>query len=176
MKTKAEYIAEHIIKWEGGWSTHPADSYACTMSGITIATYQQYFGKDKTCKDLKKLTEKEWVYIFKQGFYHKAKIDQIENWSLALLVCDLCWMSGPKTSIKKIQKVLGVAADGIIGPITLKALNDSPEENFYEIVQMREKWYKAIVQKSPEKKVFLRGWMNRLNSIKYSEYSDETGR
>ena len=125
--TKAEYIANHIRKWEGGWSTHPADSYACTMSGITIATYQQYFGKDKTCKDLKKLTEKEWVTIFKQGFYHKAKIDQIENWSLALLVCDLCWMSGPQTSIKKIQRVLGVAADGIIGPITLKAFANPVE-------------------------------------------------
>lgn len=166
--TKAEYIANHIRKWEGGWSTHPADSYACTMSGITIATYQQYFGKDKTCKDLKKLTEKEWVYIFKQGFYHKAKIDQIENWSLALLVCDIAFMSGPKTSIKKIQRVLGVSADGIIGPITLKALNDTPEENFYEIWNMRKKWYEAIVQKSPEKKVFLHGWYNRLNSINFN--------
>lgn len=172
--TKAEYIANHIRKWEGGYANDPDDSGGCTMSGITIGTYQQYFGKDKTCKDLKKLTEKEWVYIFKSGFYHKAKIDQIKNWSLALLICDIAFMSGPKTTIKKIQKALDIKPyDGIIGPITLKALNETPEENFYEIVQMRKAWFNAIVQKSPVKKKYLRGWLNRLNDINYNDYEDD---
>lgn len=168
-ETKAEYIARFIKRWEGGWANDPDDSGGCTLSGVTIGTYRMYFGEDKTCKDLKNMTEKEWVYCFKKGFYWPCKADSIQNWSLALLIVDHAWMSGVKSSIKRIQRVIGTEADGIIGPKTLKILNEFPEDSFYKIWEMRTRYYDNIIAKNPVKKKYKKGWLNRLNSIEYNK-------
>lgn len=167
--TKSEIIANHIRKWEGGYANIPDDKGGPTKWGITIGTYRYYFGKEKTVQDLKNMTEKEWVYIFKYVFYNPAKIAEVNNLSLSTLIMDICWMSGRITAIKKIQRAIGTTPDGIVGPKTLKILNDFPEWSFNQIYQMRYAWFKAIVEKNPTQKKFLKGWINRLNSIKYEE-------
>lgn len=155
-----------IRKWEGGYVNDPDDSGGCTMAGITIGTYRKYYGSKKTCRDLKFITQKEWLHIFKKGYWDKMKADQIENQSVAQLCVDMCWGSGPITSIKKIQSAIGVTADGIVGPKTLAALNSCPETIFNILWNMRKEWLEKIAQKGNNKK-FLKGWMNRLNDIKF---------
>lgn len=86
----AKLMIPYLKKWEGGYVNHPADNGGCTMTGITIKTYQQYYGKDKTCDDLKNITEEEWLTIFKKGYWDKMKADKIENQSLAQLCTDIC--------------------------------------------------------------------------------------
>lgn len=162
-------VIKHVKSWEGGWSNHPLDNGKCTLSGITIGTYQRYYGHDKTCSDLKKMRVREWEYIFRSGYWDRMQGDRIENTSLAMLCMDMCWMSGTATAIRKIQKCLGVDADAIVGPITLKALNADPEGNFNKLKEMRRKWFEDIVRKNPSQKVFLRGWLNRLNAVEYQE-------
>lgn len=52
----------------------------------------------------------------------------------------MCFMSGCKISIKKIQKVCGCTADGIVGPKTLKALNNANSKAVFDrLWKMREK-------------------------------------
>lgn len=162
----AELMVPFIKKWEGGWANDPDDAGGCTMAGITIGTYRKYYGSNKTCDDLRFITQKEWLHIFKKGFWDKMKADQIENQSVAQLCVDMCWGSGPITSIKKIQSALGLKADGIVGPITLGALNSDPENVFYTLWNMRKAWLQKIALKGNNKK-FLRGWLNRLNDIKF---------
>lgn len=169
-KTKmaeAKLMVPFIKKWEGGWANDPDDVGGCTMSGVTIGTFQKYFGKDKTCYDLRQLTEGEWLYIFKNGFWDKMKADQIENQSIAQLCVDMCWGSGSYWAIRKMQRAIGVKDDGIIGPKTLAALNKEPhKEVFDKIWNMRYAWLCNIAKKGNNKK-FLKGWLNRLNDIKY---------
>lgn len=162
----AEMMVPFIRKWEGGYVNDPDDSGGCTMAGITIGTYRKYYGSKKTCRDLKFITQKEWLHIFKKGYWDKMKADQIENQSVAQLCVDMCWGSGPITSIKKIQSAIGVTADGIVGPKTLAALNSCPETIFNILWNMRKEWLEKIAQKGNNKK-FLKGWMNRLNDIKF---------
>ena len=162
----AELMVPFIKKWEGGYVNDPDDSGGCTMAGITIGTYRKYYGSKKTCTDLRFITPKEWLHIFKKGYWDKMKADQIENQSVAQLCVDMCWGSGPITSIKKIQSALGLKADGIVGPITLGALNSDPERVFYILWNMRKSWLEKIALKGNNKK-FLRGWLNRLNDIKF---------
>lgn len=167
MTEREEKIKKFFFKWEGGYSNHPLDTGGCTMRGITLATYRRYYGKNKTCQDLKKITDEEWMHIFKKGYYDKAKCDKINNDSIALLVCDMCWGSGPVTTIKKIQYELGCKVDGIIGRETLAALNDNDSEVFNRLWKMRYEWFHKIVANRPSNKVFLKGWLNRLNDIKF---------
>lgn len=162
----AELMVPFIKKWEGGWANDPDDAGGCTMAGITIGTYRKYYGSNKTCDDLRFITPKEWLHIFKKGYWDKMKADQIENQSIAQLCVDMCWGSGPITSIKKIQSTLGLKADGIVGPKTLAALNGDPEKVFYTLWNMRKAWLEKIALKGNNKK-FLRGWLNRLNDIKF---------
>ena len=162
----AEMMVPFIRKWEGGYVNDPDDSGGCTMAGITIGTYRKYYGSKKTCRDLKFITQKEWHHIFKKGYWDKMKDDQIKNQSVAQLCVDMCWGPGPITSIKKIQSAIRVTADPIVGPKPLAALNSCPETIFNILWNMRKEWLEKIAQKGNNKK-FLKGWMNRLNDIKF---------
>ena len=158
-----------IKKWEGGYANDPDDAGGCTMKGITIATYQRYFGNDKTCSDLRSITEDEWTYIFLNGFWNKMKADNIENQSIAELSVQMCWGSGTITAIKRIQRCLGCNPDGVVGPITLGKLNEGDHyEVWNKLWVMRYNWL-VDISKNGNNKKYLKGWLNRLKSMKFEE-------
>lgn len=159
-----------IKKYEGGYVNHPNDKGGCTNSGVTIATYQYYFGKNKTCEDLKKITENEWLTIFRFGYWNRFKADRINNQSIANLLVDWVYMSGVN-AIKKAQAQLGVKTDGVVGEVTLKAINNYPnqQELFNKLWTRRKKFFDDIVRRNPSQQVFYKGWMNRLKNYRFSE-------
>lgn len=166
MNRKQKIIADFFKKWEGGYVNHPNDKGGPTNMGVTIGTFRLHFGLDKTVDDLKNMTEEQWFEIFKKGFYDKCKADDIEDEYIALLVCDFCWMSGVKNSIKQIQKCLGCSQiDGIVGPVTLYKLNNFPD-CFNKLWEMRKQYYIKLVDVNPDLEVFYKGWMNRLRDLK----------
>lgn len=169
MTEREKKIIAHFKKWEGGWANDPDDSGGCTMSGITIGTFRQYYGYKKTCEDLMKLTDEQWLHIFYKGFYNKVKADGINNDSICLLIMDMVWMSGVKTAIRRIQRCLGVMDDGIVGPITLAAINQNDKYVFGQLKYMRQCWLESIVMNHPKNKKFLKGWIRRLNDVKFEE-------
>lgn len=163
---QAKLMIPFLKKWEGGFVNDPDDKGGATNMGVTLKVYQKYFGKDKTAEDLKNITEDEWVTIFKE-YWNPWKADDIKNQSIAQLVVDMGWMSGTKTAIKKVQECLGTKADGIVGPKTLALLNKLPSAGvFRKLWVMRYNWLNQIA-KSGNNKKFLRGWLCRLNDIKF---------
>lgn len=162
----AELYIPKLKQREGGWANNPNDKGKCTMSGVTIGTFQSYYGTDKTCSDLKKITNEQWRNIFFKGYWNPCRADQIKSQSIAELVVDMAFMSGVKTTIKKIQTLFGLKADGIIGPITLNALNSGDlEKNFLKIKIMRAEWFLSISGGSNSG--FYKPWMRRLLECKY---------
>ena len=158
-----------IKRWEGGWSNDKDDSGGCTMAGVTIKTFQQYYGKDQTCEDLKHITEQQWEHIFKTGYWDKMKADDINSQQVAELVVQMAWGSGPVTTTKRIQKLLGVKQDGVIGEITLWHINkQDPRELFEKLWNMRFDWLWEIGDTGKNKK-FLKGWIKRLCSMRYEK-------
>ena len=158
-----------VLKWEGGFINHPNDKGGATNKGVTLSTFRKYFGKTKTVNDLKNITNEQWQYIFKNGFWDRWKADLIKNQSIAELLVDWLYNSGT-LGIKYPQQVLGVVPDGVVGQKTLSAINNYPnqEELFYKLWNRRKKHYEDIVKRNPSQKVFFNGWMNRLNSFKYN--------
>ena len=158
-----------IKKWEGGYSDNPNDSGGATNSGVTLAVYQSVYGKNKTKNDLKKMTNEQWNYIFTKLYWNKWKADEIKNQSIANILVDWVWMSGTGT-INKIQALFGLTADGIVGNKTLSYINsNNQEEIFKKIWNRRKSFYDSLVANNPSQKVFLKGWMNRLNTYKFSK-------
>ena len=159
-----------IKRLEGGYVNHPLDKGGCTNSGITISAYRYAFGKSKTCEDLKNMKDEEWEYIFKTNYWDRFRADEINNQSVANICVDYVWASGVY-GIKYIQQILGVTADGIVGKKTLAALNGyKNQKQLFEKIWARRKYhFETIVKRNPSQKVFLRGWLRRLDAFKYKE-------
>lgn len=169
MTERERKIINHIKKWEGGYANDPDDSGGCTYMGVTIGCFRQYYGYYRNCNDLQQMTEEQWLHIFHKGFYDKIRGNEIQNDSVCMLVVDMVWMSGVRTAIRKIQRCLRVDDDGIVGPVTLAALNNNPKKVFEDLWYMRSIWYESIVMNHPKKKKFLKGWLHRLKDVKYEE-------
>jgi len=154
-----------ILKWEGGYAGN-IDGMICTMKGVTLATFRKYFGKTKNCKDLRNISDSQWDSIFIQGFWNRWSADAIKCQSIANLLVDWVWASGVY-GIKYPQRVLGVTADGIVGPKTIAAINNYPnqKELFQKLWNRRKKHFESIA--TGNKKKFLNGWLNRLNDFKW---------
>lgn len=150
-----------------GFVNDPNDNGGATMVGITIGTYRSYCRykgwKTPSVQDLKNMPYKMWRDIVYTMYWNKWKADTINDQSVANMVVDWVWHSGAAT-IKKVQALLGVTADGIVGPKTVAALNNAKDIN-NKIYQSRKAYFEAIVKKNPSQKKWLKGWMNRLNSV-----------
>ncbi len=158
-----------ILKWEGGFVNDPLDKGGATNKGVTLATFQRVFGKNKTVEDLKKITDEQWMTILKKFYWDKWKADFIFNQSVANLLVDWVWTSGVH-GIKIPQQILGVQVDGVVGQKTIDAINKSePSALFKKIWIARRDFFNRIVERNPTQQRFIKGWLNRLNDFKYKQ-------
>ena len=156
-----------ILRWEGGYINDQADLGKQTNKGVTLSTYRSVFGKNKTVRDLKKITDEQWEFIFKKFYWDKWEADEIKDQNVANILVDWLWCSG-SYGIKIPQRVLGVDVDGIVGPKTIAAVNARDgRELFDNIKQERKDFIDRICQTRPQNKKFKNGWLNRINSLDY---------
>ncbi len=165
---KAEILKPFILSWEGGFANVKGDRGGATNKGVTIATYRSVFGAGKTVENLKNMTDFQWMIIFRKHFWNRWKADNIKTQSIANLLVDWVWASGAY-GVKLPQKVLGVEIDGLVGEKTLAAINNYPnqQELFNKLWKERKEFFERIGRGTQAK--FLKGWLNRLNGIKYGK-------
>lgn len=167
-------LVPHILKWEGGFVNDPDDLGGATNKGVTFKTYKLYRNRKglpiPSVGDLKRLSNDEFTDILKTMFWDACRSDEISSQSVANAIVDWAWHSGTTTAAKEIQRVLEVKADGIIGNITLSAINSqSPLPLFGKIKAARVKYIERICKSRPENQKYYRGWMNRINDLQYEE-------
>lgn len=170
-----EGFAGKVLRLEGGFVNHPADKGGPTKYGVILSTWKQY-GYDKDhdgdidAEDIKVLTEDDARYIAKKVFWDFFQADFILNQSIAEFIVDWGYNSGRVTVAKKLQKLLGVPADGLIGVQSLNAINCADQQNLFDTLKVSRRMYiDSIVETNPNQKVFYTGWINRINSFRYKE-------
>lgn len=157
-----------ILKWEGGFVNDPLDRGGATNKGVTIGTFRQFYGKDATVEQLRNITDQQWLHIFKNGYWDRFRADEIKSQSVANICVDWAWGSGPVTAAKRVQQLLGVKVDGIVGLKTLAAINRMDAKSlFYAIKSARLSFVYGIVEQSHSQARFLKGWCNRINDLKF---------
>lgn len=169
-----ERLVPHILRWEGGFCNDPDDLGGITNKGVTFKTYKLYRRQRglpiPSIGDLHRLTDGEFTDILKTMYWNPCKADFIENQSVANAIVDWAWHSGTVTAVKEIQKGLGIKSDGIVGNITLSAINsESPLPLFGKIQSLRKAYIERICKARPANNKFKRGWYNRINSLVYEE-------
>ena len=152
-----------------GVANDPADRGGATLAGVTISTYVGYCmrkGRRKpSVADLARLEYAEWFDILKTMFWDRWQADRITNQRVAHMLVDWVWTSGTY-GIKLPQTLLGVKADGIVGPKTLEAVNvREPSELFLNLKASRSAYFERICLQRPANRRFLSGWLRRLNAI-----------
>ena len=188
-----ESMVPHILRWEVGlkpgeeklsgkqlYDTVAGRGFHCvagdrggpTMCGVTLGTFTAWRRKQgkpaPTVGDLKRLSYDEWLAILISLFWDPCRADGIANASVAAMLVDWRWVNGGQ-AVRDAQEVLGCVPDGIVGPATLAALNASPASSvFARLKGARERSYRTIVANRPSQAKFLKGWLNRTDSIKFS--------
>jgi lysozyme family protein len=167
-------LAPKILKWEGGFVNDPVDKGGATNMGVTLATWKQV-GYDKDgdgdidVDDIRLLTRADATMVLKKFYWDRWKADQILNQSVADILVDWVWASG-KWGIVIPQRILNVAADGIVGNMTIRAVNSADQKEFHaKIVAERKKFIDDIIARNPSQAKFRKGWLNRLNDYKFAE-------
>ena len=167
-------LVPHILKFEGGYVDDPDDLGGETNKGVTFKTYKLYKKKrglpEPSLGDLIRLSDEEFKDILKTMYWNACKADFIESQSVANAIVDWAWHSGTATAVKEIQKVLEVTADGIIGNVTLAAINSrSPLPLFGAVQQARIAYLARICNARPANQKFMKGWISRVRSMFFSD-------
>lgn len=172
-------LAPFILKWEGGFVNDPIDRGGATNMGVTLNTWKSV-GYDKNgdkkidVKDLKLLSKEDVVKkVLKPYYWDKWRADEINNQSIANILVDWVYTSG-KYGITKVQAMLNLKPDGVVGNKTLSAINDYPNQRqlFQRIKNERLAFIDRIVKNNPSQRRFLKGWKNRVNAFKYFDGGD----
>jgi lysozyme family protein len=161
-----------ILQWEGGYVNDPLDKGGATNMGITLKTWQAV-GYDLdgdgviTAEDIKLLKPEHVQVVLKKNYWDFWKADTINNQSVAEILVDWLWASGPKT-IRNVQMILDTVADGCVGTKTIAAINNWNQEKLHSrIKEARVEFVDAIIARDPSQKRFELGWKRRIASYNY---------
>lgn len=177
-----------VLDFEGGYSNDPADRGGETNYGITYNTLNDAKNKgwipfNVTIQNIKIEHAK---IIYKKGYWDAVQADSLPH-PLDLIMFDSAVNHGPGAAVKLLQKSLNallryteLKVDGIIGPLTLRAINDyvglgstpgtPPNSNIrylcIDVLINRIELYLSIVLNNKSQEKFLKGWLNRVFKLK----------
>lgn len=111
---------------EGGYVDAKTDRGGPTKYGITHKTLAAHRGVPTvTAAQVKALTLKEAEEIYRRSYWTQSGGDLLPA-GLDYAAFDFGVNSGPARAVKSLQKVVGVAQDGIVGGQTLAAVDRYP--------------------------------------------------
>lgn len=146
---------DDIIKREGPESNSVDDKGGRTAYGISERSNPSAWFDDK-------VTEAEARAIYEQKYVLWPKFNLITDPLLRTQLIDYGVNSGPGVAILKLQGILHVTADGVIGPETLGALAKAdPTFVNNQLVAARVKMIGNIVHNNPSQIKWLNGWLDR---------------
>ncbi|WP_372782588.1 glycoside hydrolase family 108 protein [Litorivivens sp.] len=157
---------EEMIRNEGGYILHnvPGDRGGDTYAGVARRFHPHWAGwQFIDSDDLQNPALFDCVNTFyREHFWQRLRGDDIADQRIAETLFDFAVNAGLGTAAKLAQSVLGVTADGIIGPVTIGKLNDFPPNEFlYRYAMAKVARYAEIVNRDKSQSKFLLGWINR---------------
>ena len=147
---KVQEWLERILGHEGGYSNDPQDPGGETRWGISKRAYPQL--------DIKNLSVAQAADIYLRDYLAPLRADRYPD-GVAFQIFDFAVNSGVGTAIKKFQRAVGVADDGVAGPQTLAAAETLSEAQTIMLVLAERLEFMASLSTFER---FGRGWARRL--------------
>lgn len=106
-----------VLSHEGGYSLDPRDPGGETQWGISKRAYPAV--------NIRALTRDQAIEIYRRDYWARVQGDKLPA-AVAFQVLDAAVNHGVGTAIRWLQRAVGVADDGVIGPLTLAAVAAAP--------------------------------------------------
>jgi lysozyme family protein len=159
---------EVVLRNEGGYSNNPADPGGSTMKGVTQKEYDSYRAKQgDSYRDVRLISDEELWDIYYILYWLPMNLDIINDDDLVLQVYDMGVNAGIRTSIKILQRLVGVTDDGYIGQETNRAIKEYNGDILEDFKKRRKLFYVTLKQNKPQLKPFLIGWLNRVDNCHF---------
>ncbi len=161
MEAALEQMIERLIIREGGdrETNSSADRGGRTKYGIAEKSNPDMW------KDGPPSLEKA-IARYAQKYLIGPKIHLIPYENLKEVMFDFAVTSGPQLAIQKLQQVLKLEQDGVIGPKTLAAVAAEDARWLVNKVSLeRVKMAGRIVKRDPSQLTWLNGWLDRFSSF-----------
>jgi lysozyme family protein len=145
-----------LLGHEGGYSNHPSDPGGETMWGVTrkVALQDGYTG------DMHVFPREKAKAIYKRQYWDAVQADMLPM-SCRFAVFDAAVNSGPKQAIRWLQRAVDVVDDGVLGPVTLRA---AQETNGLKVCVLFTAYRLDFMTSLPTWGHFGRGWARRIAS------------
>jgi lysozyme family protein len=144
---------DRLLGHEGGYSFHKDDPGGETMWGVTarVARANGYSG------DMRSLPRDKAKQIYRDMYWSPIHADELPE-GLRFEVFDAAVNSGVSQAVKWLQRVVGTAPDGVIGPATMSAVakSDSLAAARYSGVRLQ------FMTDLPTWGAFGKGWARRV--------------
>ncbi|WP_413165670.1 glycoside hydrolase family 108 protein [Aeromonas salmonicida] len=160
---------------EGGEVNHPADRGGHTKYGIADAADGKKDGMADLDRDgqpdiaIGDLTPAHSELFYRANYWLPARCDRVESVCplIAIALFDGAVHHGPGRSVRQLQQALGILADGVLGPQTLRVLaaktgRDGGRSLLLGLLEIRASYMLGIVRKDPSQWANAWGWVNRL--------------
>lgn len=108
---------ERLIAHEGGYVNHPQDPGGETHWGITLRTARAsgYTGR------MRDMTRAQAKAIYRDAYWGRARADEYDP-AIGFQLFDAAVNHGMGNATRFLQRAVGVADDGVIGPMTVAAV------------------------------------------------------
>ncbi|MBL0406333.1 glycoside hydrolase family 108 protein [Microvirga aerilata] len=150
-----------VLRHEGGFVRHPRDPGGATNLGITRQTLSRARGRSASVDDVRHLTQEEAASIYRRFYWDAVLADELPP-GLDLAVFDFAVHSGPAKAARTLQGLLGVQADGVVGPVTLEAARQADAGDAIRRLTRARLGFLSRLGVWP---VFGRGWRRRVLSV-----------
>lgn len=147
-------IFDRVMKHEGGYVNNPADPGGETNWGVTLSTARAngYAGR------MVDMTREQAKEIYRVAFWERVRGEKLHS-ALAFQLFDACVNHGIGNGVRMLQRAAGVADDGTIGEVTLRAVQAvSAPDMVMRFNAERLEFYTKLKTFS----TFGRGWINRV--------------
>ena len=152
-----------VLVHEGGYVNHPKDPGGATMKGVTQATYDGWRAKQGlSVQPVRNITSEEVSAIYRRDYWDKVKGDDLPA-GVGYAVFDFAVNSGVRRASRFLQKVVGVAQDGVIGPATIAAVKALPPATVIDrLCDDRMAFLRGLGTFS----TFGKGWTRRVTDVR----------
>ena len=171
MSLNSDKAIDKVLKIEGNFVNNPLDRGGATNFGITQKTYEAYVGRKVSVSEIENMRVDEAREIYKRKYWDAIGGDYITSYPVAYIIFDQAANRGVSSALRQACKVAEVVQEGAINSAIIKAINlYDPELFIMEYLSASEDFYNALVAKDPTQKVFIKGWLNRVDKIRtYAE-------
>lgn len=151
-----------MLAHEGGYVNHPKDPGGATNQGVTqkvYDAYRKYHGQHT--QSVRNISPTEVSEIYAKNYWRLVRADSLPR-GFDYAVFDFAVNSGVSRAIRYMQRLVGVDDDGIIGVMTLGAVEDYARRDEEGLIAQYCANRLAFVRSLKTFPTFGKGWIRRI--------------